>query len=614
MFCHLNVHSHSSRMQGTAPIAALVDRAKAYGMTQLALTEVNGLWGFINFTRIAKQTGIQAICGSHILTGPPKEPPIQDVVLLVETQAGYENLCRVLSQLHDDSALDIVAALQTWGAGLILLCPDPMLLQRLAKVLPSHNLFGELRPGIDTISLLHVCQELDIKTVATGEVYFLEPEDAPLYGLLRAIDRNERLSDLPQWEIKSGSHYFAGEEEIRRRYPHCPEVVDYTTQLADRCKTDWNFTSTVFPSIGPEQEAVRQLHTRVYEGAAKRYSTPLSQKVIDRIERELDLICAKGFAPYFLIVRDIVKQSKMTIGRGSGAASIVSYCLYITQVDPIRYNLAFERFLNPERSDMPDIDVDFPWDERDEVLAYVFGKYGKDKAAMVANQVLLQPRSAVREVGKVYGLSNEEILAVTRRIRLLFAESGHPTGKDIFPLRHDPLPLSTASLAKEHPLHLDSTLKEVLQRAMRLLGVFHYPSVHSGGVVIVPDEIRRYVPVLQAPKGVPIVEWEKDQVEDAGLVKIDLLGNRSLAVVRDCLHYINLYRLPENHLSYHDIRPMENAKTRALMQSGHTMGIFYIESPATRQLLAKAGKVDFEHVVIYSSIIRPAANRLIDDI
>ncbi|HKJ86919.1 MAG TPA: DNA polymerase III subunit alpha, partial [Gammaproteobacteria bacterium] len=317
----------------------------------------------------------------------------------------------------------------------------------------------------------------------------------------------------------------------------------------------------------------------------------------ERIRRELKLITEKGFAPYFLVVYDIVKQASKTIGRGSGAASIVSYCLFITQVDPVKYHLYFERFLHEERVDLPDIDIDFCWDERDDILNYVFEKYGEERAAMVSNQVLLKPRSAVREVAKVYGLSNEEIKAITKRL-------GYASGKG------DGLLETVKTDVRFRNLHLDDTLERIIRQSERVVGVFRHSSVHPGGVVIVPDEIRKYVPVLRATKGVQIAEWEKDQIEDAGLVKIDLLGNRSLSVVRDTLQQVN--RNYDLHIDYHDLDPVEDPETVRLMEAGESMGVFYIESPATRQLLAKAGKVDFEHVVIYSSIIRPAANRYIN--
>ncbi|NHZ87397.1 MAG: DNA polymerase III subunit alpha, partial [Planctomycetia bacterium] len=350
-------------------------------------------------------------------------------------------------------------------------------------------------------------------------------------------------------------------------------------------------------SLSNTHQANTKLRQLVVAGAKIRYGGTLSNKIKKRINYEMSLISTKGFAPYFLIVHDIVKQTRATIGRGSGAASIVSYSLFITQVDPIKYNLQFERFIHPERESMPDIDIDFPWDERDDILESIFKKYKLKRTAMVASQVFMRPRSAVREVAKVYGLSNEEIKSITKRIGY------HRSRTDLARWVSTDPRFSNA--------HLDDTIMDILNQSEKIIGAFRYPSVHPGGVIIV--EIRKYVPVLTAPKGVQIVEWEKDQVEDSGLLKIDILGNRSLAVVRDTIKQVNLNygqkSANSNYVDYHQIQPIGDPKTEQLMKSGRTMGVFYIESPATRQLLTKAGVVDFEHVVIYSSIIRPAANR-----
>ncbi|MFC1535856.1 DNA polymerase III subunit alpha, partial [Candidatus Neomarinimicrobiota bacterium] len=384
-------------------------------------------------------------------------------------------------------------------------------------------------------------------------------------------------------------------------FPNSLAAINNSHYLAERCKTNWNFVNTIFPdlSLKNTHQANTKLRQLVEAGAVVRYGDNLSNKVEKRIDYEMSLIKSKGFAPYFLIVHDIVRQTRATIGRGSGAASIVSYVLFITQVDPIKYNLQFERFIHPEREDMPDIDIDFPWDERDDILESIFKKYKLTRTAMVASQVFLRPRSAVREVAKVYGLSNEEIKSITKRI------SYHRSRTDLARWVSTDPRFSNA--------HIDDTILDILNQSEKVIGTFRYPSVHPGGVIIVPDEIRKYVPVLMAPKGVQIVEWEKDQVEDSGLLKIDILGNRSLAVVRDTIKQVNLNyvhkKADSQYVDYHQIQPIGDPKTEKLMKTGRTMGVFYIESPATRQLLTKAGVVDFEHVVIYSSIIRPAANR-----
>lgn len=594
MFVHLNTHSRYSPMRGIATQRALLTAAKKRNMDYLALTEINGLWGFIRFIQHAQAAGIKPIAGANLLS------PQMDLILLVENQSGYENLCRILSDLHLNDTASIPEILDGRSSGLFVLAAEETALETLKEMIPDSHLFVELRPGMEEATAHRLAAAFDLNLVATGDVYFLRTEDQLTHRVLRAIDGNTTLKGLNPEEVKSADHWFRSEAEMRSRFPNSREAIANSFELAKRCKTEWSFVKTIFPGLSTDErrQASEKLRHLVMSGARKRYGE-ITRELEQRIRYELGLISEKGFAPYFLIVKDIVDQTKSTIGRGSAAASVVSYCLYITQVDPVKYHLQFERFIHPERENMPDIDVDFPWDERDQILDYIFQKYGKRRTAMVSNQVFLRPRSAVREVAKVFGLSNEEIKSITKRI-------GYRRSREslIHWIKSDP---------RFANAHLDDTLINILKMSEKVIGVFRNSSVHPGGVVIVPDDIRKIVPVLMAPKGVQIVEWEKDQVEDSGLLKIDILGNRSLAVARDTIRQLNRLYQPDaagnRFLDYHQIQPVGDPQTEALMKAGKTMGVFYIESPATRQLLAKAGVVDFEHVVIYSSIIRPAANR-----
>lgn len=582
-------------MRGTATQQSLLTQAKKQGMQHLALTETNGVWGFIRFVQHAGAAGILPIAGTNIITAK------DDVILLAENQIGYENLCRAISKVHDDNQQSLSAILSAGYSGLFFLAHQEKTLNELSQFIPDTNLFVELRPGTTEIQAQKLAKQFKLEIVATGDVFFLKPEDQKAHLILRAIENNTTLSQIDSKEVKNGQHWFRSEKDMISLFPNSLEAINNSHYLAERCKTNWKFINTIFPnlSLKDTHQANKKLHQLVMDGAKKRYSNNLSKKVERRIAYEMSLISAKGFAPYFLIVHDIVKQTRATIGRGSGAASIVSYALFITQVDPIKYNLQFERFIHPERENMPDIDIDFPWDERDDILESIFKKYKLKRTAMVSSQVFLRPRSAVREVAKVYGLSNEEIKSITKRIGY------HRSRTDL------------ARWVSTDPrfanAHIDDTILDVLRQSEKIIGAFRYPSVHPGGVIIVPDEICKYVPVLMAPKGVQIVEWEKDQVEDSGLLKIDILGNRSLAVVRDTIKQVNLNygqkSANSRYVDYHQIQPIGDPKTEKLMKAGRTMGVFYIESPATRQLLTKAGVVDFKHVVIYSSIIRPAANR-----
>jgi DNA polymerase-3 subunit alpha/error-prone DNA polymerase len=318
---------------------------------------------------------------------------------------------------------------------------------------------------------------------------------------------------------------------------------------------------------------------------------------VDRLEHELLIIEKMGFSSYFLVVQDIVSRSPRICGRGSGAASLVAYSLGISNVCPIKHNLYFERFLNPGRSDPPDIDVDFAWDERDEVLHSVLKQY-KGHAALVCNHVAFQPRMAIREVAKVFGLTDPEIGRVTQRLPWFWRE---------IHMDDDLLP-QLKNLPKLGKFDFPEPWDQIIHTARRIIGIPRYLSVHPGGVVITPDPLYNYVPMEIAPKQVPIIQWEKDGAEHGGLVKIDLLGNRSLGVIRDAIANLkdNGTDFDEKHWE-----PEDDAATQATVAGGNTMGCFYIESPAMRLLQKKTKIGDFEHLVIHSSIIRPAANEFI---
>ena len=357
-----------------------------------------------------------------------------------------------------------------------------------------------------------------------------------------------------------------------------PEAVAGAAALVEQATCDGIISPRfVFPSFRgmSDEEAFRELRRLCEEGAVRRYGG-MRPDVRQRLEHELAIIREKGFASYFLVVRDIVQQCPRTCGRGSAASSIVSYLLSLTHVEPLHYNLFFERFLNRGRADPPDIDVDFPWDEREAVQRYVFRAY-EGRAGMVANHVTFGARSALRDPAKALGMPAGEIGSVVRFFRL---------GE------HERIP---------------PYLREA---AARLQGFPRNLGTHCGGVVITPGPITGYTHLQTSALGFPLIAWEKDATEDAGLVKIDLLGNRSLAVLRDTIALVA--RRPDGEaIDWERFDPLEDAPTRDLIAGGGTLGVFYVESPATRQLLTKMGRGDYPHLVIASSIIRPAANKYI---
>ena len=458
--------------------------------------------------------------------------------------------------------------------------------------------------------------------------------------------------------------FAAGAKEVEGFFSIFPDALKNTARLAERCRFQRIFKGYIFPRLRGEtwsqlakeedeerrQRVVAQiLRNHVLAGAEERYGE-LQEGVLDRIEYELDIIQQKGFSEYFLVVADIVRRSPRTCGRGSGAASVVAYCLGITNVDPIRHNLYFERFLNLDREDPPDIDVDFAWDERDAVIEEVFRQYGEEHCARVCNHVFYRFPSALRDTARVFGIPEGEITAFERELRMGRRTTNPRQSMDVItvfdrgPRRGSESPGGTSFMVQlpstggeggegAPPLHEGAPLKErgelgrsptgekdggqgypapwpeILKLARRITGLPRHLSVHSGGVVITPQPIDRYAPVEIAEKGVPLITWEKDGVEAAGLVKIDLLGNRSLAVIRDTLENLKQNGIPLGE-GFRD--PASDPETQALIARGHTIGVFYVESPAMRQLQAKTGKGDFEHLVIHSSIIRPAANRFIN--
>ncbi|HEY6084518.1 MAG TPA: DNA polymerase III subunit alpha [Nitrospira sp.] len=601
-FVHLHVHSDYSAMRGVSSLTELCTLTRQYGMSALALTDTNGLYGAIRFVNEARLYGLRPILGAELTTDDHR------AVLLAKTSDGYANLCRLLSARHCDPSFDCIAAVSRYRNGLILLTDDEAALTAWARD-SVEDLYVELTPGPAMHRTVQFSRRTGLPPVATNRAYFANPEDFATHRLLRAIDLNTTLSRLPARACCMPTHWLTPPAHMASHFPHMPEALHNTVNITETCHSDWNFGNTIFPRFRElrDESAFDILHKKTYAGARERYGV-LSLEVRDRIEKELAIIRHKRFAHCFLVVDEIVKSKKSyTCGRGSVAASIVSYCLKITHVDPIKHRLFFERFLSLGRKDPPDIDIDFPWDERDEILKKVFEQY-EGRVAMVANQNSLGLRAAIRETAKVYGMPAEEITTISSRImrQKAFVEA-----------RTRGQWLNNISQA----LQLTAPWPEILDQALRAQNHFRHLSMHCGGVAIVPEEIRRYAPVEFTAKGLPVIQWEKDQTEEAGLVKIDLLGNRSLAVIRNAIDAIT--RHTGRQINYETWNPLDDAATKESIRCGDTIGCFYIESPATRLLLRKLWsgmpgerrtKADvFDYLVIVSSLVRPAAITFVHD-
>ncbi len=612
-FVHLHVHSHYSMMQGVSSVKALCQKAAKAGSEYLALTDTNGLYGLIHFLEAARHHGLRPIVGAtlqihaHAGNSPsiPAAPPhsslltphssrLTPLVILAKTPKGYELLTELLTQRHLNEDFSLFRDFPEAQKDLAVLSANPNIIQALRS---RAECWIEVVPGPAGRRALKLARNLGVPPVATNAVYFADPEDHALHRLVRAIALNRTLSTLPPEEVVQPGQWLKTAEDMARHLPDGPEALANTMKLAETCHTEWDHFRTVFPHYEDQAEDhLALLLEECRKGIGWRYGSS-NAAIEKRLAEELELIHAKGYVDYFLVVADIVRRRPIHCGRGSAAASLVSYLLGITHVDPIRHNLLFGRFLNPQRKDHPDIDVDFPWDERDALHEELRQYYGTERLATVANHVGFGARAAVREVAKVYGIPAAEIKEVTRRM------SFYTDPEDI--LRR----VETHPKFRGYPL--DPPWPEIMQLATRLEALPRHLATHCGGVILAPDRVSRYVPVERSAKGINIIQWEKDQSETAGLVKIDLLGNRSLAVIRDSLAAIRSNT--GKAIDYALLNPVDDPPTLDLLSRGDTMGVFYVESPAMRQLQQRTGRGDFDHLVIHSSIIRPAANRFIQE-
>lgn len=597
----LRVRSYYSLQQGTASPAALCRRAKELGYSGLAMTDRDNLYGLWGFLEGCRREGLRPIIGAEVSELGSKKI----ITCLVQNEDGYTNLCTLLTKRLLDKSFRLTDDVASRAGGLIVLCRDFDLLQKYQE--QGVQVVADLgaQPSAIARSLRAFAGEHGFAAVATADSDMGKESERQLFCLLKAVREGSTINNVMQQETTDTINWLAAKDTYRERFAIWPEVVQATERLAAAC----TFTGPDFGVVMPpwrDGEGLSPavvLRQKAYLGARRRYGDDLGEPVIERLEHELKVIEEMGFSSYFLVVRDIIhrkgadgqRKKRRICGRGSGAASLVAYCLDITNVCPIKYNLYFERFLNPGRTDPPDIDIDFSWDERDEVLADVLQDY-KGHAAMVCNHVFFQPRMAIRETAKTFGLPGGEISRLTKRIPGM-----HTSGAESLEQRLISLPaLRDQDLAAPWP--------EVLKLAEKLIGVPRYLSVHPGGVVITPKPINNYVPVEWAAKGVPIIQWEKDGAEEAGLVKIDLLGNRSLGVIRDSIAAVHKGGGCLDELTW---QPEDDPATKMSVTDGATMGCFYIESPAMRLLEKKAGTGDFEQLVIQSSIIRPAANEFV---
>jgi DNA polymerase III alpha subunit len=581
---YIHFRSYFSLLRGCRSPEEICRFARERSLSAVGIADINSFYGLIRFLLAAGREGIRPIAGVTV------ERKGQELfTAYVMNRGGFSRICGLLSAVlkNGEEGFDPVADLRERGwEGLSILTARPRIAASLAER-ERRGLFLQLTYGRPFAALARFARAQGIPVAAVHDTVFLDEADEDLYPLLRAIDLNTTLGRLPASEAPGADtrcagarcdhRLFAGPDAMESFFSAVPEALENTQAIAEGASVEGIISPRfIFPPFDglTELESFGLLGRLCEQGAQRRYGG-MRPDIRARLDYELAIIREKSFSSYFLVVRDIVQQCPRTCGRGSAAASIVSYLLGITHVDPLRYNLFFERFLNRGRKDPPDIDVDFPWDERDRMLKYVFDKYA-GRSAMVANHVTFGPRSAIRDPAKAMGIAEDEITRLVRSFRL---------GR------------------------IDEIPPALREASARIRGMPRNLGTHCGGAVITPGPITDYTTVQTSPLGYPVIAWEKDATEEAGLVKIDLLGNRSLAVLRDTIALVEA-----NHgvrIDWESFDPIADTETRDLIASGKTLGVFYVESPATRQLLTKMRAGDYENLVIASSIIRPAANQFI---
>jgi DNA polymerase-3 subunit alpha len=629
-FAHLNCHSNFSLLYGGSSIEELVERCSELQMDTLALTDRDGLYGAVRFYEKAVQVGIKPIIGCDIsiaptppprsspstlesgLSSPPKatEPgearPDHRVILLARDEEGYRNLCRAVTERRLGEAplpLDRLAAM---SGGLFALCADASLLEPLSHLF-GDALFAELAntgtraSHLEAERLIAEARRIGARCAASNRVAFAAPGDFQLHRTLCAIRLICPITRIPPGASADAECYLKPAGAVKRlfsAYPYseAPEAVGCAREIAGACEFRFRLGEWLFPAadLPPGETAFSHLTKLCFEGAARLYR-PLPARALERLHFELETIESMGFTPYFLVVYDIARFCRErgipAAGRGSAAGSMVAYVLGITYIDPLEHDLYFERFLSPARDDPPDIDLDVSACRRDEVLDYIYGRFGADRVAMICTYATMKARMAVRDVAKAHGLSPEEVDSFSRSIPHCRASQIEKVAEAIPSYRGLP--------ADREPY------RTILDTCERLDGFPRHLSIHVGGVVIADRPLTDLVPLERATKGLVITQYDMGPIERLGLIKMDILGQKGLSVIEDTSNWAAGAR--GARLEPEALR-RDDPDTFRLLCEGRTLGVFQIESPAMRSLLQAMKPRSIADLTLSIALIRPGAS------
>ena len=628
-FAHLHVHTEFSLLDGSNKIKEYVSRVKELGMNSAAITDHGVMYGVIDFYREAKKQGINPILGCEVYVAPNSrfdreitggDDRYYHLVLLAENEEGYANLTKIVSKgfvegYYYKPRVD-KELLRKYHKGIIALsaCLAGEVARFLTKglyeeakktaleyqeIFGEGNFFLELQDhgipeqGLVNQQLFKMSEETGIELVATNDIHYTYAEDAKPHDILLCIQTGKKLSDENRMRYDGGQYYVKSEEEMLRLFPYAKQALENTQKIADRCHVEIEFGVTKLPKydVPDGYTSWEYLQKLCYEGLEKRYGDP-SEELKERLSYELETIHQMGYVDYFLIVWDFIKYAKdhgisVGPGRGSAAGSIVSYCLEITTIDPIRYQLLFERFLNPERVSMPDIDVDFCYERRQEVIDYVTRKYGKDCVAQIVTFGTLAARGVIRDVGRVMDLPYAYVDSISKMIP---QELGITIDKA---LKMNP------DLKKLYDT--DETVTNLIDMAKRLEGLPRHCSMHAAGVVICQKPVDEYVPLSRAADGTITTQFIMTTLEELGLLKMDFLGLRTLTVIQNAV-LLARRKQPElniNQIDYNDQKGLDYIGT------GKTDGVFQLESAGMKGFMKELKPHNLEDVIAGISLYRP---------
>ena len=629
-FTHLHVHTEYSLLDGSSKIKELTARAKELGMDSLAITDHGVMYGVIDFYRAAKEVGIKPILGCEVYVAPGSrfdrentggEDRYYHLVLLAENDQGYKNLMKIVSKgfvegFYYKPRVDY-EVLETYHEGVIALsaCLAGEVQKYLARgmyeeamrsaqryegIFGKNNFFLELQdhglPEQKMVNqgLLRLSRDTGIELVATNDIHYTFAEDEKAHDILLCIQTGKKVADEDRMRYAGGQYYCKSEEEMQALFPYAREALENTHKIAERCNVEIEFGVTKLPKYEvPEGfDSWTYLNHLCWEGFKTRY--PKDDGTLSRrLDYELDVIRTMGYVDYFLIVWDFINYARskdimVGPGRGSAAGSIVSYTLGITNIDPVRYNLLFERFLNPERVSMPDIDVDFCYERRQEVIDYVVEKYGKDQVVQIVTFGTLAAKGVVRDVGRVLDLPYAMCDSIAKMIP---NDLGMTLDKAI---------AANPDLRKLY--NEDAQVKYLIDMSKRLEGLPRHTSMHAAGVVIGSRSIDEFVPLSKAADGTITTQFTMTTIEELGLLKMDFLGLRTLTVIQNAVHLAEKdygISIDIDHIDFDDKRVLESIGT------GRTEGVFQLESGGMKSFMKELKPENLEDIIAGISLYRP---------